>query len=228
MECYHEFENFVRGNEDAVRDQLKNYVELFDLTKPIVELGCGRGEFLELLIESGATDVTGIDCNPDMLQICREKKLHVISQDAMEYLEKAVPESIGGIFTSHMVEHLLPETLQKLSSLAYKKLAFGGRFIAETLNPESFFGLSTFYMDHTHIFPVHPQRFKFTLLKAGFTEIEFIYKQFLPADFLQLDNIIPSAEPTPLESAYFNNTLKLQVLIDCFAKNYIYAIKATK
>lgn len=226
---YLDFENRFRGNSCEVKQEQEKYIQYFLGKKVVLDIGCGRGEFLELLREHGVIDAYGIEISDEMIEHSRIKGLKVFKEDALSHLEKLDDDSLEGVFISHVVEHLKPADLLTLVSLVYSKLAKGNYLLAETLNPQCLFSLGPFFMDFTHIFPVHPQTFNFILEVLGFTHIDFIYRQYLPSEFLTLDQI-PSAFRTdsPFEEAYANTVMKLQLIIDQVFRNFIYCIVGRK
>jgi SAM-dependent methyltransferase len=226
---YLEFENQFRGTEDAVKKEQEIYLHFFQGKQKVLDIGCGRGEFLELLRDNGADEAYGIDIDQEMLAHASAKGLAVIEEDAIAHLSRLPDESLEGIFMSHVVEHLEPEAFLKLIPLVYQKLAFDGVFFAETLNPQSLFSFGPYSMDLTHIFPVHPLTLKFLVEKQGFTDIEFRYRQYLPTEYLTLKPVaVSEGAPVPLEESYNDAVKKLQLIIDLVFKNFIYAMAAKK
>ncbi len=225
---YLEFENSFRGPEELVKKDFENYLPFFADKKNIADLGCGRGEFLELLRENGINGGYGVDLSAEMTEYCRGKGLTVLKEGALEHVGSLADNSIDAFFTAHMVEHIPPDKFIELIDKSITKLKPGGILLAETLNPSSVFSLGLYFMDPTHVFPVHPLTFKFFMEKSGFKDIEIIYRQHLPEDFLMLDQIIPGPEATALERAYSSTVMKLQILINSSFTNFIYAIKGKK
>jgi O-antigen chain-terminating methyltransferase len=134
----------------------------------ILDLGCGRGEFLDLLRENGL-EGGGVDLNSLMVEACRDKGLPCEKGDLLEKLASEPDGALAGIFSSQVIEHLTPAQLGRLVDLARRKLDPGGVLILETVNPLSVFALvQVFYLDPTHQKPVHPQGLKFLLEDAGF------------------------------------------------------------
>lgn len=168
---YFDFQERFRGSEEEVREHQRSYLEYFRGQHGVLDIGCGRGEFLELLREAGISAL-GVDRDLDMVLLCREKGLEVIHADALAYLENCADASLSGIFSAQVVEHLSPDQLVKLVKLAHNKLRTGGRLVLETLNPESLFVLYRwFWMDLTHQRLIHPQTIEFLLQAEGFREV---------------------------------------------------------
>ncbi|MEW6456403.1 MAG: class I SAM-dependent methyltransferase [Acidobacteriota bacterium] len=172
---YHRFETHFRGWQEEVKKRQEIYLKYFKGKKNVLDLGCGRGEFLEILKENGIESY-GIDLNDEMVQVCKEKGIKCVKADILEHLLSIDDESLGGIFSSQVIEHLEPNYLQKLIGTAFVKLKSDSYLILETINPKSLFALSEiFSRDFTHRKPVHPETLKFLLESAGFGDIEIIY-----------------------------------------------------
>lgn len=187
---YAGFENRFRGEEREVKKQQEIYLSYFKKGDRVLDLGCGRGEFLELLQARGIS-AAGIDSNSQMVEICLDKGLNCLQGDILEKLAERENNSLEGIFSSQVIEHLSPSYLRKLLDLAYFKLAPGGIIILETLNPTSVFALvQIYFLDLSHQKPIHPLALKFLLEAAGFEEVEIRY--FLPPED-KLSNI-PGAD----------------------------------
>ncbi len=163
---YLAFEDLHRGSREEIRERQRVYLSDFSMG-PVLDVGCGRGEFLELLREAGI-EARGIDLNGQMVRACRERGLDASEAEALAHLSRLPDRSLGGIFCSQMIEHLESRALVALVQLAFAKLKSGGTFVAETLNPACLTIFSgAFYLDLTHIKPVHPQAAIFLLEAAG-------------------------------------------------------------
>jgi SAM-dependent methyltransferase len=166
---YFAFEARMRGPRDVVRERQAVYVDDFRASEPVLDLGCGRGEFLELLRDAGV-EARGVDVDADMVARCRAEHLDVERADAVAYLGSLEDGSLGGIFSAHLVEHLKPNVLFRLLELAAAKLRPGGLFVAETPNPLSLYALANFSSDLSHEQPLHPATLEFLVRQAGFKE----------------------------------------------------------
>jgi SAM-dependent methyltransferase len=173
---YLEFEDKFRGSpEEILRRQLA-YVEHFkEVPGPVVDLGCGRGEFLSLLAEAGL-EAYGVDQSADMVALCQEQGLKAFQGDALAHLTALPEASLGGLFSAQMIEHLDPDEIVRLFELAADRLAKRGVLVVETLNPQS---LSTYtnalYADLGHLRPLHPHVLLFLAERAGFSDLEIRY-----------------------------------------------------
>jgi glycosyltransferase involved in cell wall biosynthesis/SAM-dependent methyltransferase len=154
---YDAFEDIFRGPEHFIRDRQRRYLDLLGDREPVLDIGCGRGEFLDLLRERGL-EYAGIDPDPDMVGRCRAKgHEHVDLADANSYLEKCADDSIGAIFCAQVIEHMPYEELLRFYGLGLRKLEPGGLLILETVNPHSVPALKTFWVDPTHQHPLFPE-----------------------------------------------------------------------
>jgi len=184
---YAGFENRFRGNEEEVKKQQAQYLEYFEKAqgKRVVDLGCGRGEFLEHLAEKGL-EAEGIDLNTEMVEACRDKGLRCLKGDLLEKLVDYEDNSLGGIFCSQVVEHLPPPYLKRLVELSFLKLAPSSYLVLETINPASVFSLvQIYFLDISHHNPVHPQALKFLLESSGFEQVTIQFSAPLEKEKLQ-------------------------------------------
>ena len=186
---YLAFEEKHRGPGEAVKTQQRAYVRHFaGVPGPVLDVGCGRGEFLELLHEAGIP-ASGVDADAEMAARGREKGLAIAVGDLFAHLAGLPDASLGGIFAAQVIEHLGTAELVAFVRLAHAKLAPGGRLVAETINPAclaTFAG--AFYLDLTHTRPVHPEALRFLLEGTGFTGVELEFTSPIP-DELKLQVI---------------------------------------
>lgn len=182
---YASFENRFRGSEEVVRGQLERYASLFPPGGKVIDLGCGRGEMVEILREKGI-EAFGIDLNDSMIALCQEKGLPCEKADLIEALFRQPDNSLAGIFSSQVIEHLPRPTLELMLDLGYLKLSSSGVLVLETINPASVFALvQVYYLDPSHERPIHPQTLKFLLSTAGFQEVEIRYAATLDTERLR-------------------------------------------
>ena len=172
---YFLFENKFRGTLKEIRENQIQYLKYYSGKKNVLDIGAGRGEFLELLNENNISN-KGIDVYQDFVDYCQEKGLDVENADALSYIKSLENNVLGGIFMSQVAEHLDNNYLFDLIEESYRKLENGAYFIAETPNPRvlSIF-TNSFYLDPTHVKPVHPETFKFILEYVGFKEVSILY-----------------------------------------------------
>lgn len=172
---YFDFENHFRGSIDSVKKSQEFYLKFFSGKKKVVDVGCGRGEFLLLMQENGIT-AEGVDIYEPYTDYCNMKGLKATCGDGSEFLAKT--EGVDGIFVGQVVEHLKPYQIIQLCNTAYERLENGGCIVIETPNPTSLsIYTNAFYIDPSHIKPVHPLTMQYYLEKAGFTNIEIIFTE---------------------------------------------------
>ena len=163
------FENQFRGSRDLIRQRLESYLPYFEGASDVLDVGCGRGEFLDLLAVRGIT-ARGLDLNHEMVEECRARGLQAAEGDAISYLESIADASLGGVFAAQVVEHLEPSYLLRFLELAHHKLQPGGRIVLETLNPACWVAFFESYIrDITHRWPLHPDTLKYLVMASGFT-----------------------------------------------------------
>jgi SAM-dependent methyltransferase len=154
--AYLGFENIFRGPEERIRELQRPYLDLIGDRRPVLDVGSGRGEFIDLLAEAGIPAV-GIDLDPGMVERGRQKGHDVQLGDAVSFLATSDEPSYGAIFASHVIEHLTYEELVRFFELARKRLLPDGLLIAETVNPHSLSAFKTFWTDPTHNAPLFPE-----------------------------------------------------------------------
>lgn len=169
------FADRFRGREDRIRRAQQIYVEYFRGASNVLDIGCGRGEFLERARDAGIA-ARGVDLSEENVAICRSKGLEAQRSDVFEYLERAPEGSLGGVFCSQMVEHLAPARLPHLIRLIGRTIRRGSAVVFETPNPECLAIFAThFYLDPTHTRPVPAALLAFYLEEAGFGQIDVKY-----------------------------------------------------
>jgi SAM-dependent methyltransferase len=190
---YFAFESRMRGPRALIVERQRAYVDDFRDSAPVLDVGCGRGEFLSLLAEAGI-EARGVDLDADMVAFCRGEGLDVEQGDALTYLERAEGGSLGGIFAAQFVEHLRPGPLTRFLSLAASRLRPGGILVLETINPLSLFALRNYFADLTHAQPLIPDTLSLLAKQAGFEEVE---TRFLnePEDAQRLEPVELPSDP---------------------------------
>ena len=175
---YLSFEDQFRGTREDIKDRLKVYVPLVREAKagtdkrPILDVGCGRGEWLEILEEEGLT-ARGLDINRELVEECRDRGMDVVEGDAIEYLHDLPDVSLGAVTGFHLIEHLPFKVLIKLLDDTVRVLKPGGLAIFETPNPENILvGAYNFYFDPTHRHPLPAPMMKFLAESRGLCNLE--------------------------------------------------------
>lgn len=167
------FAEQFRGSEDRIRQHQKCYVARFAVAAgEVLDIGCGRGEFLEAAKDAGIA-ARGIDQSHESVALCRSKGLDVEQADMFAYLESLADGSLGGAYCAQVVEHLPPAAVPRLVKLLSQKLRLGALVAIETPNPECLAIFAThFYLDPTHTRPVPAPLLRFYLESEGFGSVE--------------------------------------------------------
>jgi O-antigen chain-terminating methyltransferase len=196
------FEDQFRGSRDTIRARLESYLPFFRGVADVLDVGCGRGEFLELLAAAGVR-ARGIDLNHEMAETCRGRGLDVTEADAVSYLTSVADASLGGIFAAQVVEHLKPQYLLRFLELASQKLRPGGRIVLETLNPACWVAFFDSYIrDITHVWPLHPDTLRYLVTASGFSRVDVEYRSPVPSEHKLQPIVLPqAAEPALVEMA---------------------------
>ena len=166
---YISFENIFRGPEDLIRKRQAIYLEDLRGHEPVVDLGCGRGEMLDLLKKANIT-ASGVDVDPGMVRRVLNKGHRVEQRDLLDYLAAQPDASIGAVFSAQVIEHLPFEGLLEFLRLTLRKLKPDGVLVAETVNPHSHRALKTFWVDLTHNKPIFPEVLVALCRQAGYKE----------------------------------------------------------
>lgn len=180
---YLAFENAFRGSEEEIRKNQESYLPYLAGKQNVLDIGCGRGEFLELLQQNSIT-ATGVDTYPVFVEMCEEKGLQAKCMDGIAYLASLPDNSLGAVTAFQVAEHLPTGALVRLVELAQQKLEIGGVLILETPNPTN---LSTFtnafYVDPSHTKPVHPATLAYFADMAGFRQVDTIFTETSRPDY---------------------------------------------
>lgn len=177
-DLYRDLEAVFRGSHDDIKQALATYLD--DVTEacrtaPLLDIGSGRGEWLELLGERGV-EAYGVDINETFIEDGRARGLDVRQGDALVHLRELPEGSLGAVTAFHVVEHLSLDDLVELIDLSLRALRPGGVVIFETPNPTNVtVGAASFYLDPTHLKPLHPQFLEFLMGQRGFTRVEVRY-----------------------------------------------------
>lgn len=184
-DMYVAFEDRFRGSSEQIRERLQANVPLLQAVvlghdRPVVDLGCGRGEWLRLLADS-EIQALGIDTNPSMVEHCRANGLQAEVADALAYLRQQPEKSLPAITAFHVIEHVPLAVLVELIDEALRVIRPGGLVLFETPNPENLIvGACNFYTDPTHRNPLPPALMAFMLESRGFTNVRIDRRH--PAD----------------------------------------------
>jgi len=190
---YLAFEDEFRGSAESVAARVRAYVPIFQGASRVIDLGCGRGEFLAALQAEGI-EAAGVDANPDMAAAARDQGLDVAAGDALAYLQACADESIGGLIATQVVEHLEPSYLLRLLDAAARKMRAGAPIVIETINPGCWLAFfSSYIRDFTHVRPVHPETLQYLLRASGFERVELRYSAPVP-DHMKMKTVDLPAE----------------------------------
>ena len=173
---YYYLGNLFRGSEESIKNQQMHYLKHAKRAYensgqlPFVDIGCGRGEFLEILKSYGIESI-GIDTNEAVASGPREKGLNVIVEDGMRFLKSVEDSALSGVSMFQVVEHMEFNYVFKLCSLASRKISPGGCIIIETINPYCYRKLGTYSLDPSHIYMPSPDALKLMLEMLDFQNV---------------------------------------------------------
>ncbi len=194
---YAGFEDMFRGPAERVTELQRPYLPLVAAHQPVLDIGCGRGEFLALLASEDIA-AEGVDNDAGMVARCQADGLPVVLGDAIDYLGGVAEGSLGTIFCAQVIEHLPVAQLRRLLELAQQKLVPEGLFIAETVNPYSLPALKTFWVDLTHQHPIFPEVALAMCALAGFAPAFVFapgYQSFEAARFASTSYAVVASSP---------------------------------
>lgn len=214
--AYGAFENRFRRSDEALASRFAKYAADFSKTPSasfVLDLGCGRGEFLQALSKAGLRG-RGVEGSASAAAACQAAGLDVVRGDLVEFLKTVESGSVGGVFAAQVAEHLPPPVLQALLVEAHRVLTKDGLLILETVNPRSVTGLlEVFNRDLTHQKPLHPETLSFLASAAGFADVRV--EMLSPVEPLsQLRRIDgSSALPAAVTEAFNENVDRLNALL---------------
>jgi SAM-dependent methyltransferase len=196
---YVSFEDVFRGSREDIKARAEVYLPIMraagvgNAERRVIDIGCGRGEFLELLTENGLI-VQGVDRNRYLLSYCRGLGLDVIDADAIDHLMGLPSDSVGAVTGFHIIEHVPFERLVKLLDECLRVIKPGGVVAFETPNPENLVvGAFKFWYDPTHLNPVPPDVSRFLLEARGFVDVEI--KRLTESRYVDELAEVPSGKP---------------------------------
>ena len=181
---YRDFEDAFRGSPEEIERRQKYYIEHYvrnrvpaEAVGMVVDLGCGRGEWLKILRENGYGGV-GVDLNEEFLKVCGLNGIKTVRMDALLYLKTLPSESVKLLTAFQLMEHLNINQILELFGEMARVLRKGGMIILETLNPLNVHvGAASFYLDPTHKRQIHPDLLRFFAAEYGFADMEIAYWQ---------------------------------------------------
>ena len=175
---YSDFEAQFRGRWDEIKQRVSEYLPTIrdagagTAGRPVLDLGCGRGELLSALQDQGLV-ARGVELSHAFVEKARAAGLTVVEGDCLEYLRGLPDKSCGAVTGLHIVEHLPFQVLIAVLRESLRVLAPGGVAIFETPNPENMLvGACQFYLDPTHLRPLHPETMRFVAEANGFSQVE--------------------------------------------------------
>jgi len=189
---YRGFEDRFRGSIDEIREKQRVHVPVFAGASDVLDIGCGRGEFLSLLKEHRIA-ARGIDADAGMVADARKRGLDVVQADALAYLESLPDASLGGAMASQVIEHFEPSYLIRLLPIILTKLRPAAPLVLETINPACWLAFFSSYLrDFTHVWPVHPETLQYLLQASGFVRVEIKYSEQAP-DSVRMRAVDPAS-----------------------------------
>jgi SAM-dependent methyltransferase len=171
------FEDRFRGPQSEIRRRVEDYVPILTSASDVLDVGCGRGELLDLLKERGVS-ARGVDTNAAMVELCRARGLQVERGDAVSYLDRQTDGALGGLVAIQVVEHFEPEYLIRFLETAYLKMRPAAPLVLETINPACWMAFfETYIRDLTHRRPLHPDTLRYLVQASGFQNVDVQFRQ---------------------------------------------------
>jgi SAM-dependent methyltransferase len=187
------FEAKFRGTGSDLKDRYRDLALMVAGYPPVLDIGCGRGEFLELLMDYGA-EASGVELDAALAEEAVRRGLDVTAGDGLRRLASLPDGSLGAVVLLQVAEHLSPQQVIDLVSVARDKVRDGGMLLIETVNPQSLYTFAhAFYLDPTHTTPIHPAYLEFVVRQSGWPQVRIELRSPLAADE-QLE-VEPGASP---------------------------------
>ena len=176
------FEAAFRGTREQMLARYEDLANRLVGCGPVLDIGCGRGELLELLALRDV-EAWGVDTDAALVETASAGGLDVRHGDGLAALREAGSGALGGLSLIQVIEHLTSQQAVDLVALAADRVRPGGRVVIETVNPQSLYVYAhAFYLDPTHVRPVHPAWLMFLFQQAGFAEVEVDWRSPPPAE----------------------------------------------
>jgi SAM-dependent methyltransferase len=170
------FEDRFRGTRNEIRARVEDYLPILASASDVLDVGCGRGELLDLLRQHGVT-ARGVDTSDAMVQLCRARGLDVERDDALRFLARQNDGSLGGLVAVQVVEHFEPAYLLRFLETAHHALREGAPLVLETINPACWMAFFECYIrDITHRQALHPDTLRYLVQTSGFTNVDVHYR----------------------------------------------------
>ena len=170
------FEDRFRGSQEDIRTRVEDYLPILASASDVLDVGCGRGELLDLLRQHGVT-ARGVDTNDAMVQLCRARGLDVERDEALRFLERQPDGSLGGLVAIQVVEHFQPAYLLRVLETAHHKMRRGAPLVLETINPACWMAFFECYLrDITHRQALHPDTLRYLVQTSGFTNVDVQFR----------------------------------------------------
>ena len=217
-DVYLQFENKFRGDRQMIKERLRFYLPIMENLdvqnghnySNIVDIGCGRGEWLELLKENRFIHM-GVDMNTDMVSECHKYGLKAVQGDGIEYLKSLDSDSVYVVTAFHVVEHLEKKELVRLLKETQRVVKSGGMAIFETPNPENLIiGSCNFYTDMTHLRPIPPSLLMFLCEAVGFDRVDIV--RLNPYNAIDVEKLDKTNESLMTMANFFNNASDYAIL----------------
>lgn len=203
------FEEAFRGSREEMLGRYRDLAERLVGQGPVLDVGCGRGEFLELLVEVGV-EASGVDIDREMVKSAAGRGLSVSEDEALRHLAAVDHHSLGGMVLIQVIEHFSAQEIVDFVALAADKVRKGGRVFVETVNPQSLYVFAhALFLDPTHVRPVHPAYLAFLFREAGFAQVDIEWRSPPPAE----DVLEPTPEDSPAAALHNENVRRLNELL---------------